>query len=149
MIYFLADLLAAKKAGTGVTYGGKDYSAEDVETALSAGIVIIPLTNPDGVQHDQSTNTCWRKNRNPTSAVGAPNGRDIGIDLNRNFDFAWDFKKTFHPDTSPASADPRSETFYGTSAESEPETKAVVWTVNQYTNLTWFLDLHSFGPSIL
>lgn len=139
VIYFLADLLAAKKAGTGVTYGAKSYTAEEVETALSAGIVVIPLTNPDGVNYDQTTDSCWRKNRNPTSAVGAPNGRDVGVDLNRNYDFAWDFTKTFHPDTSPASTDPRSEVFYGTSAESEPETEAVVWTLDLYKNITWFM----------
>jgi hypothetical protein len=149
VIYFLADLLAAQKAGTGVTYGDKSYSAEDVEKALSAGVVVIPLTNPDGVAYDQSTDSCWRKNRNPESAVGAANGRDIGIDLNRNYDFIWDYKKHFHPDTSPASDDPRSETFYGTGPASEPETEAVVWTVDQYQNLTWFMDLHSYGPSIL
>jgi hypothetical protein len=139
VIYFLADLLAAKKAGTGVTYGGKSYTAAQVETALSAGVVIVPLSNPDGVAHDQKSGDCWRKNRNPTSAVGAPNGRDIGIDLNRNYDFAWNFTKTFHPDTSPASTDPRSEIFYGTAPASEPETEAIVWTVDQYTNITWFM----------
>jgi murein tripeptide amidase MpaA len=149
VIYFAADLLAAQKAGTGLTYGGKEYTAEEVDTALAAGLVILPLTNPDGVTYDQTTDSCWRKNRNPTSAVGAPNGRDIGIDLNRNYDFAWDYKKTFHPDTSPASDDPRSEIFYGTAPASEPETEAVVWIVDQYPNITWFMDLHSYGPSIL
>lgn len=149
VIYFLADLLAAKKAGTGVKYGDKEYSAEDVETALSAGVVVIPLTNPDGVAYDQETDSCWRKNRNPESAVGAPNGRDIGIDLNRNYDFAWDFETAFHPDTSPASNDPRSETFCGKSVASEPETEAVVWTLDRYKDITWFMDLHSYGPSIL
>lgn len=149
VIYFLADLLAARKAGTGVSYGGKNYTNAQVETALSAGVVAIPLTNPDGVAHDQATNSCWRKNRNPKSAVGAANGRDIGIDLNRNYDFIWDYKKHFHPDTSPASNDPRSETFYGTEPASEAETKAVVWTLDNYQNITWFMDLHSYGPSIL
>jgi hypothetical protein len=149
VIYFLADLLEARKAGTGVTYGGKSYTAEQVETALSAGVIILPNINPDGVAYDQSTSSCWRKNRNPESAVGAANGRDVGIDLNRNYDFVWDYTTHFHPDTSPASNDPRSETFYGTEPESEPETKAVVWTLDQYQNITWFMDLHSYGPSIL
>ncbi|KAG9258609.1 uncharacterized protein F5Z01DRAFT_670322 [Emericellopsis atlantica] len=149
VIYFLADLLAAQKAGTGVTYGDKSYSAEDVEKALSAGVVILPLTNPDGVAYDQTTDSCWRKNRNPESAVGAANGRDIGIDLNRNYDFVWDYNKHFYPGTDPASDDPRSEVFYGTGPASEPETEAVVWTVDQYQNITWFMDLHSYGPSLL
>ncbi|KAK0390501.1 hypothetical protein NLU13_0005 [Sarocladium strictum] len=148
VIYFLADLLAARKAGTGVKYGGKSYTAAQVKTALSAGIVVIPLTNPDGVAYDQRTSSCWRKNRNPKSASSS-NGRDVGVDLNRNYDFVWDFQKYFHPSTSPASDDPASETFYGTGPASEPETKAVVWTLNQYKNLSWFMDLHSYGPSIL
>ncbi|KAI9147641.1 Zinc carboxypeptidase [Paramyrothecium foliicola] len=152
VIYFLADLLAAKKAGTGVTYGGKNYTAADVETALNAGIVVLPITNPDGVNYDQTTSTCWRKNRNPaSSSSGDPASIDIGVDLNRNYDFVWDYKKAFNLEAadSPASDDPSSEVFYGTEPASEAETKAVVWTLDQYQNITWFMDLHSFTGSIL
>lgn len=148
VIYFLADLLAARKAGSGITYGGQSYTAGDVETALSAGIVVLPNTNPDGVAHDQATGTCWRKNRNPASSGGSE--RDIGIDLNRNFDFVWDFETAFSPEAgSPASNNPGSETFCGTAPASEPETEAVVWTLDQYSNITWFMDLHSYAGSIL
>ena len=149
VIYFLADLLAARKAGSGVTYGEKSYTAEEVETALSAGIVVLPLTNPDGVAYDQETGTCWRKNRNPESSSSG-SGRDVGIDLNRNYDFVWDFETAFDAGAgSPASNQPSSETFCGTSAASEPETQAVVWALDQYPNITWFMDLHSFAGSIL
>jgi murein tripeptide amidase MpaA len=51
--------------------------------------VIIPLTNPDGMAYDQNSDTCWRKNRN-TDARSTSSYRfskDIGVDLNRNFDF--------------------------------------------------------------
>lgn len=151
VIYFVADLLAARKAGTGVSYGGKNYTAEEVETALSAGLVILPITNPDGVNYDQTTGTCWRKNRNTESSAGDPNGQDVGIDLNRNYDFVWDYKKAFNLQyaDSPASDDPSSEVFYGTGPASEAETKAVVWTLDQYQNITWFMDLHSFAGSLL
>jgi hypothetical protein len=146
-IYFLADLLNARKAGKGVTYGSKEYTAEEVETALSAGVVMLPLTNPDGVAHDQSTDTCWRKNRNPESSDGTPDS--VGVDLNRNYDFVWDYKTAFDSSADPASDDPSSEVFYGTAPASEPETQAVVWTVDQYQNITWFMDLHSYGPDLL
>lgn len=149
VIYFLADLLEARKAGTGVTYGDKSYTAEEVDTALSAGVIVLPNINPDGVTYDQETSTCWRKNRNPESSSGSPGGRDVGIDLNRNYDFVWDYKTHFYPGTDPASDNPASEVFYGTAPESEPETKAVVWTLDQFQNITWFMDLHSYGPSIL
>ena len=146
--YFLADLLAARKAGTGVSYGGRDYTAEDVTTALSAGIVTLPIANPDGVAYDQETDSCWRKNRNTESSSGG--GDDVGIDLNRNYDFVWDFETAFSPEAGePASNDPASEIFCGTSPAAEPETQAVVWALDKYTNITFMMDLHSYGPSLL
>jgi murein tripeptide amidase MpaA len=150
VIYFVADLLAAKKAGTGIAYADKSYTAEEVDTALSAGLVIIPATNPDGIAYDQSTNTCWRKNRNPeSSSSGDADASDIGVDLNRNFDFLWDYEKFFDPSTSPASTNPSDETFYGTAAASEPETQAVVWALDQHQNISWFMDLHSMASTLL
>lgn len=149
VLYFLADLLAARKAGSGITYGEKSYTAEDVETALSAGVIILPLANPDGVAYDQETGTCWRKNRNPKSSSSG-SGRDVGVDLNRNYDFVWDFEAAFSAEAgSPASNEPASEVFCGTAPASEPETEAVVWILDQYPNITWFMDLHSFAGTIL
>lgn len=152
VLYFLSDLLNAKKNGKGLAYGKQTYTKEQVEKALSAGVVVVPLVNPDGVTYDQKTGTCWRKNRNMASSSGNPDGPDVGIDLNRNFDFLWDYKKTFNPDSGnnpPASDDPASEVFYGTSPASEAETKSVAWVMDQYKGLSWFLDLHSFTGSIL
>ncbi|KAK0382675.1 hypothetical protein NLU13_6684 [Sarocladium strictum] len=151
VIYLIADLLEAHAQGTGLVYGNKTYTNGDVQTALSVGIVVLPLVNPDGVAHDQATHSCWRKNRNPKSA--AENSEvSIGIDLNRNFDFLWDYEKAFTPLaelSSAASDDPHSEIFHGLSPASEPETKAIMWTVDQFNGLSWFLDLHSFGGDVL
>jgi hypothetical protein len=151
VIYLIADLLEAHAQGTGLVYGNKTYTNADVQTALSVGIVVLPLVNPDGVAHDQATDSCWRKNRNPKSA--AENSEvSIGIDLNRNFDFLWDYEKAFSPLaelSSAASNDPHSEIFHGLSPASEPETQAVIWTVDQFDGLSWFLDLHSFGGDVL
>jgi murein tripeptide amidase MpaA len=151
VIYFVADLLAARKSGSGLTYGDKEFSAEDVTTALSAGLVILPLVNPDGVAYDQETDLCWRKNRN-TDASSSGDGDDVGVDLNRNFDFVWDYTVAFNQDadiSSAASDDPSSEIYHGASAMSEPETKAVADVFDTYTGLSWFVDLHSYGPTIL
>lgn len=114
LLYFVSDLLYADKNNVGVTYGRKSYTAADVKKALSAGLVFIPLSNPDGVAYDQASNSCWRKNRNPkSSSKGVPDS--IGVDLNRNFDFLWDFEKTFAPSASSsvASTNPSDETFHG------------------------------------
>lgn len=147
VLYFISDLLYANKNNVGLTYGTKTYTAAQVKTALSAGIVFIPLSNPDGVAYDQSTNSCWRKNRNTASGTGS----SAGVDLNRNFDFVWDFKKLFASSvqSSVASTSPSSETFHGTSAFSEPETKNIKWVFDTYSKVRWFVDLHSYAGDVL
>ncbi|CAJ2505711.1 Uu.00g131050.m01.CDS01 [Anthostomella pinea] len=149
VLYFIADLLYAEKHGTGLTYGDKTYTNADVVTALSTGIVFLPLSNPDGVAYDQSTNSCWRKNRNPAAAT---NGDDdtVGVDLNRNFDFVWDLSKwaTSVADEV-ASEDPSSEVYHGEAAFSEPETQSIKWVMDTYSKVRWFLDLHSYAGDIL
>lgn len=141
LIYFIADLLWAQREGTGLTYGRMTYTHEEVLTALSTGIVFMPLVNPDGVAHDQATDSCWRKNRNPTGAV----------DLNRNFGWLWDFETDFAPNLgeSLASKDPSSDTYHGTSSFSEPETKNVKWVMDMFQKLRWHLDLHSYSGLVL
>jgi hypothetical protein len=120
LLYWISDLLAANKAGTGLTYGKKTYTNAQVKSVLAAGIVFFPLVNPDGVTYDQSSGSLWRKNRNTKSGSS---GSSVGVDLNRNFDFLWNFRKYFDPSASPASTSPSSETYAGTAAASEPETK--------------------------
>lgn len=120
LIYWISDLLAANKAGTGLTYGKKTYTNAQVKSVLAAGIVFFPLVNPDGVTYDQSSGSLWRKNRNTKSGSS---GSSVGVDINRNFDFLWNFRKYFDPGEAPASTSPSSETFYGTAAASEAETK--------------------------
>ncbi|KLU88850.1 carboxypeptidase A [Magnaporthiopsis poae ATCC 64411] len=150
LLYFVSDLLYADKNNVGVTYGRKSYTAADVKKALSAGLVFIPLSNPDGVAYDQASNSCWRKNRNPKSSIkGVPDS--IGVDLNRNFDFLWDFQKTFAPSaaSSVASTNPSDETFHGTAPFSEPETQNLKWVLDTYSKVRWFIDLHSYTGDVL
>lgn len=147
LLFFISDLLYANKTNAGLTYGSKTYTGAQVKTALSAGIIFIPLSNPDGVAYDQSSNSCWRKNRNPASGTGSSSG----VDLNRNFDFLWDFTKKFASSvqSSVASTDPSSETYHGTSIFSEPETKGLKWVLDTYTKVRWFVDLHSYAGDVL
>lgn len=139
ILYFIADLLYADKNNVGLAWGPRTYTSAQVKTALSAGIVFIPLSNPDGVAYDQSTNSCWRKNRNPASGSGS----SAGIDLNRNFDFLWDFTTAFASSvqSSVGSTRPSSETFHGTGPFSEPETKSIKWIVG-------YPHAHHSAPSL-
>jgi murein tripeptide amidase MpaA len=142
VLFFAADLLYANQNNVGLTYGSKSYTNAQVKEALSTGLVIIPLSNPDGVAYDQSTNSCWRKNRNSNSG---------GVDLNRNFDFLWDFTRLFSSSvqSSVASTSPSSETYHGTSAFSEAETKNIKWVFDTYSKIRWFVDLHSYAGDVL
>ena len=151
LIYFIADLLHAQRAGSGLTYGGRSYSPADVTTALNTGIVFFPLVNPDGVRHDQATDSLWRKNRNPASSDGSP--PSVGVDINRNYDFLWDFRTKFDPKVTGtstlASDNPRFETFHGTAPFSEPETRNVAWILDQFPRLRWYMDIHSAAGQVL
>lgn len=146
LIYWISDLLAANKAGSGLTYGAKTYTNAQVKSVLAAGIVFFPLVNPDGVAYDQSSNSKWRKNRNTKSGTS---GSSIGVDINRNFDFLWNFKKYFDPSESPASTSPSSEAFYGTAAASESETKNHVSVYTSFPKIRWFMDIHSAAGTLL
>jgi murein tripeptide amidase MpaA len=146
LIYFISDLLYAQKNGTGLTYGARSYSNADVLRALSTGIVFFPLVNPDGVRFDQKTDSLWRKNRNPTSAT-PDDPASIGVDINRNYDFLWDFHRYFDPSVtsniSLASDRPHDETFHGTAPFSEPESSNVAWVFDQFPCIRWYVDIHS------
>ncbi|PQE11454.1 carboxypeptidase a protein [Rutstroemia sp. NJR-2017a WRK4] len=149
LLYFIGDLLYANAKNVGLTYGSKTYTNAQVKTALSTGIVFIPLSNPDGVAYDQSSNSCWRKNRNPKSSTGT--AASVGVDLNRNFDFLWDFTTKFAASvrSSVASTSPSAETYHGTSAFSEPETKSMKWVLDTFSKVRWFIDLHSYTGDVL
>jgi murein tripeptide amidase MpaA len=146
LIYWISDLLAANKSGSGLTYGKKTYTNAQVTSVLNAGIVFFPLVNPDGVTHDQSAGDLWRKNRNTKSGTS---GGSVGVDINRNFDFMWDFEKYFSPSESPASNSPSDETFCGTAAFSEPETKNHVSIYDKFPKIRWFMDIHSAVGDVL
>ncbi|KAJ4371576.1 hypothetical protein N0V83_004795 [Neocucurbitaria cava] len=146
LIYWISDLLSASKSGSGLTYGKKTYTNAQVKSVLAAGIVFFPLVNPDGVAYDQSSSSLWRKNRNTKSGSS---GSSVGVDINRNFDFLWNFKKYFDPSEAPASTSPSSETFYGTSAASEPETKNHVSVYDSFPKIRWFMDIHSAAGDLL
>jgi hypothetical protein len=78
----------------------------------------ILYVNPDGrFITEKYPDSYWRKNLNPK-------GCGNGVDINRNFGFMWS-------DANGASSDPCADDYYGSSANSEPETQAVVAYANK------------------
>lgn len=98
---------------------------------------ILPLTNPDGYEYTHSNDRMWRKNRG-----GVGRGRCAGVDLNRNFGYHWGGQG--------ASKNPCAETFAGTGAFSEPESRALRdFMANTDVKFYAFLTFHSYGQYIL
>lgn len=83
----------------------------------NAELYFIPCINPDGYLYNEFTNPdgygYWRKNRRDNG------DGSFGVDLNRNYGYEWGFNN------SGSSPNPGSETYRGSAAFSEPETRMV------------------------
>jgi murein tripeptide amidase MpaA len=148
LVSLAADLLEAYELGTGLVYGGKRFSADDISQVMETlNLFIYPCVNPDGRHYSQTNDPLWRKNRRPH----ASGGNCSGVDLNRNFDFLWDHLTKFASDAQVrTSADPCDRFVYrGPSPTSEPETQNVVWLLDAYSSIRWHIDVHSAVPVIL
>ncbi|KAL7460654.1 hypothetical protein ACHAXS_001098, partial [Conticribra weissflogii] len=82
-------------------------------------IHIVTHVNPDGrIIAEGVRSAYWRKNVNPGNDRDGCSADEIGVDINRNFDFVWG-------DTSGASDDPCDDSYMGSDAASESETKVL------------------------
>jgi len=138
------------QAGTTVTFPEWIYpQAMIAEIAKSVDLYLLPLTNPDGRDkdlHDRNLSGAgWRWNL-------------AGVDLNRNFDIAWQWE-TFYDTLTlkskftneaqwPSDTAAGEENYRGSSAASELETQNVQ---NLIRNVKpkYFLDVHAYGRSIM
>ena len=155
LVNFVQRLTEAYRTGTDITQGGATFSAQQVRAIVDTlNIVVFPQANPDGRHYSMTVDPMWRKNRRPADpgdpGCTAGGGSGPGVDINRNYDFLWDFPTAFDSSAPVAtSADPCSEVYYGPNAVSEPETKNVVWLLDQSPSVEYFIDIHSFGEDIL
>jgi len=151
VVNFAGDVLRAYANGKGLQYGRKIFSANEIKTIVETiTVLVFPCVNPDGVQFSHTETHMWRKNRNRAHFNGNPDS--IGVDINRNYDFLWDYRTCFHPQAwirSLASDNPVIETFHGDRPFSEPETRNVKWLMDNIPRLTLFLDLHSYTGDVL
>jgi len=152
-VNFAADLLKAYSNNSGLSYGGKSFTATQIASIVKRlTLIVFPDLNPDGRNFSQTSYSWWRKNRNPASSTPGV-AASIGVDLNRNYDFLWDFPTAFSPALNPeitlASNQPSSDLFHGTAPFSEPETRNVRWLFKQYPTIVRFVDIHSYGGDIL
>lgn len=106
-------------------------------SALLAGaeILVVPMVNPDGYQYSWDAVRLWRKNRRNNG-----NGT-FGVDLNRNWDFAWGGPG--------ASSNPASETYRGPAPFSEPESQALRDFYLANPRIVASIDFHSYSQLVL
>ncbi|MDQ2791051.1 MAG: M14 family metallopeptidase [Actinomycetota bacterium] len=122
------------------------YGTDPAITRLlkSREIWVMPMANPDGAEYDISTGlfSMWRKNRQP-----APENREIGTDLNRNWGDEWGC-------CDGSSSNPASDTYHGPAPFSAPETGQLRDWVNSRViggaqQITAHIDFHSFSELVL
>lgn len=131
-------------------YLAENYASDNriKELLDNREIFIIPCLNPDGYMfnyggssgsYPTSGGGLWRKNRRNTGG-GASN---IGVDLNRNYGVDWG--NCSGATSSCGSSNKTDDTYYGTSAFSEPETQALRDFVfgRHFINA---IDQHCYGP---
>jgi murein tripeptide amidase MpaA len=151
-INFASDLLEAYTANLGLVYGGKSFTAAQVKAIIEGlNVFVFPCANPDGRYHSQTFDSMWRRNRNPAESGGSP--KCIGVDLNRNFDFLWDYVNLYAPAadvvTSTNPCDFVSQTYRGSAAGSEREVQNVVWLLDSYPRIRWLMDVHSYSELVM
>lgn len=113
------------------------YGVDANITAIvdKTSFVIVPVVNPDGYSFTFTSTRLWRKNRRH-NADGT-----YGVDLNRNWDDHWCI--------AGASKTPSSDTYCGTSAFSEPESKLTAAYITANAPFSAAIDFHSYSQLIL
>ena len=126
----------------GITLGPTVWSARDIRLLVEGlDIFVLANVNPDGREFVRASSEpldqWWRKNR----GFNADGSR--GTDLNRNYDFLWQWL------IGQTSSSPGSDVYHGSAPFSEPETRNVRWLLDTYSNITGYVDVHSYEELVL
>lgn len=121
----------------------ENYNVDPVATYIldNREIYFIPIYNADGYYYNETNNPngggTWRKNRKPCSG-------GTGTDLNRNYGIYQYWNST----NGGSSTSCNSDTYRGTSPNSDPETQAFENFVNS-RNFKSGLSYHTYGGDLL
>lgn len=126
-----------------------EYSTNSTISELvnSTQIWVIPTMNPDGRVYDgnpsdgtdPTSNNMWRKNKRDNNGNGQFDENYDGVDINRNYPFAWG---------SGSSSNPSAEDYRGPFPASEPEVQAYINFVKKHHFIVG-VSYHTYGQYIL
>jgi murein tripeptide amidase MpaA len=134
-----------------ITVPVTEYAAEQLLTQYTTNphiqflvnnieFIFVPIMNADGYDYTWTNNRLWRKNRRPlTGACSA----QVGVDLNRNWGYQWGIAG---PATSGQCS---SDTYYGPSAFSEPETQVMRNLIQGNPRIKTTMDWHSYSELVM
>uniref|UniRef100_A0A8B9JWM5 Carboxypeptidase B n=1 Tax=Astyanax mexicanus TaxID=7994 RepID=A0A8B9JWM5_ASTMX len=126
---------AAFLYGQAVSTYGSDAQMTSLLNQMD--VFVLPVFNMDGYEHTWSSDRMWRKTRSKRSGSSC-----IGADPNRNFDAGWC--------TLGASSNPCSDTYCGSTPESEIEVKNVANFIrNNKSIIKAYLTIHSYSQLLL
>jgi hypothetical protein len=139
LMYFAEDLVSR--------YGSDPFATYLLDHRR---LYIVPLVNPDGYAVNESLYVAsggtafgfFRKNVRDNNGNGTFQPDSDGVDLNRNFGFAWGY------DNVGSSPDPTSEVYRGPTAFSEPESRTqrdLVAALKPTTGLSY----HTWGDMMI
>ncbi|XP_052354593.1 carboxypeptidase B [Oncorhynchus keta] len=115
------------------------YGSDSEMTGLlnQMDVYVLPVFNIDGYDFTHNSNRMWRKTRSRMSSSSC-----IGADPNRNWNAGWC--------TTGASSNPCSDTFCGSSPESEIEVKNVADFIRRNkSSIKAYLTIHSYSQLLL
>ncbi|KAB1284110.1 Carboxypeptidase B [Camelus dromedarius] len=116
------------------TYGSESHMTELLD---KLDFYVLPVLNIDGYIYTWTKNRMWRKTRSTNAGTTC-----IGTDPNRNFDARWC--------SIGASQNPCDETYCGSTAESEKETKALADFIrDNLSSIKAYLTIHSYSQMML
>lgn len=124
----------------------RNYATDPATKKLvnNLDIFIVPVVNPDGAHYSFYDYNSQRKNMtNHCDAANSDPGRrnSWGVDINRNFTVGSAFDGFVGASTTSCT----SGTSAGPAELSEPEAKNEVWLTEQYPNIKFAMNTHSYG----
>lgn len=109
-------------------------------------VFLIPSNNPDGANYSFYNFASQRRNLTnycPDSNADPGRRNSWGVDLNRNYRVG-----SGHDGYAGASTSCISDTYQGPEKLSEPEAQNIIWLVERYSNIKFFMSVHSNGGQL-